>query len=157
MVSIAQKNDFYPSSDSIMISGLVNKQMIFTTADLSSMPDSALGSINIINHRGEFKSTFHNVRAIPLKRLLENSLQTLKPKEMNSLYFNCRAMDGYKVVFSYNEIFNNSSTAVFIITAYDNIDLKSMPERPILLATTSAAAGRLGMRGLKSIEIKKAE
>ena len=154
--AIAQKQDPYPFSDSITISGLVNKQVIFSIHDLAPMPDSALGTIKILNHRGELKTTWEQVKVISLKRILEDALMSFnKPKELSSVYFVCKAMDGYTAVFSYNEMFNNTAATIFIVKAHDNINLDKMEERPILLMITNAGSAKLGMRGLKSIEIKK--
>jgi hypothetical protein len=65
-------------------------------------------------------------------------------------------MDGYTVVYSYNELFNNSAAGC-IITAYDNFNISTMPEKPVLLTTTDQQSGKLGMRGLKSIDVRKAD
>ena len=147
----------HPSSDSIVITGLVNKQIIISTADLKSMPDTSFAMLKILNHHGEFKANYRDVKAVALKNLLGKNLpSSAKPKEMYSLYFICKSMDGYTVVYSYNELFTDD-TKIFIVTAYDGLDLKSMPEKPMLLIMTGSATGKIGMRGIKSIEVKKAE
>ena len=147
----------YPSSDSIAITGMVNKPVSIAITDLKNIPDTGFATLKILNHHGEFKAEYQHVKAVALKKLLDiNLLSSARPKEMFSYYFVCRAMDGYAVVYSYNELFKDSPE-IFVVTAYDNFDLSTMPEKPMLLIMTDTAAGKIGMRGLKSIEVKKAE
>ena len=154
----AQKNVPYPASDTVQVTGLVNKPVSYTMTDLLNLPDTDFTSLKIFSHRGELKTTYNNVRAVALNKLLEKSLPSVsKPKEMAGLYFVCRAMDEYTVVYSWNELFNNRKPAVFIITRYDDVDLKTMPERPMLLNLTDSVSGKIGLRGLKTIGIHKAE
>ncbi|MEO8769217.1 MAG: hypothetical protein ABI402_04015 [Ferruginibacter sp.] len=156
-ISSAQKMEPYPSSDSIVISGIVIKQIVIPLNDISSMADTSFPTLKILNHHGEFKVNYANVKAVALKRIFEkNLLSSAKPKEMYSFYFVCKAIDGYTAVYSYNELFNDDAK-IFIVTAYDDLNLKTMPEKPMLLFMSAPATGKIGMRGLKSIEVKKVE
>jgi hypothetical protein len=153
----AQKRGTYPSADSVMISGLVKKEIAVFLKDPSVMPDTSFTSLKILNHHGELKTTYQQIKAVLLKKILAGNLpETPKPKEPNSFYFVCKAMDGYTAVYSYNELFNAANN-VFIVTAYDHFDLNTMPEKPVTLSLARQGSGRLGMRGLKSIDVRKAE
>ncbi|MFT3911765.1 MAG: hypothetical protein QM737_20240 [Ferruginibacter sp.] len=156
-ICTAQKMQPYPSSDSIAIKGLVNEPVVFSINDLNNMPDTSFPILRIVNNHGEFKANYKQVKAVSLKKLLDKSLLTAaKPKEKYSFYFVCKAMDGYSVVYSFNELFKDSPE-IFVVTAYDDLNMTNMPEKPIILTLTGTATGRMGMRGLKSIEVKKAE
>ena len=76
---------------------------------------------------------------------------------MPALYFVCKAVDGFTVVYSYNELFNAPAGSIYILTAYDAVTLSNMPEKPILLITGDYKTGRLFVRGLTSIDVRLAK
>ena len=106
---IAQKENI-PTTENFSIEGKVKKEMNVSLADLSSYRSYSIDSIVIKNHLGERKSTLKKVKGVLLKDILEKvEIDSESPKVLSEYYLVCVASDNYKVVFSWNEIFNNDA------------------------------------------------
>jgi len=142
-ICTAQKMQPYPSSDSIVITGLVKEPVKFSLTNLGQIPDTVFSILRVLNHHGEFKTNYRNVKAVALNKILESSItNTIKPKDMYGYFFVLKAMDGYAVVYSYNELFSNTP-GIFIVTAYDDYNLGNMPEKPMILSLCAAPPVKL--------------
>ena len=77
----------------------------------------SLPTMIIKNHEGIIKDSVKSCKGILLKTFLTKiEFDIKKPRELNQFYFVISASDGYKVVFSWNEIFNtNIGEGLFII------------------------------------------
>ena len=146
-------------TDKFTISGLVKYKRTFTTADLLKMPQQPVGDIIIKNHRGEDKGKATDMKGILLKTLLDSAAISMeKPKDYSSIYIVLTASDGYKNVYSWNELFNNElGNHVFIITEKDGKTLRDMDSRIIVISTGDINTGRRHFKGLQAIEVKKAD
>jgi len=81
-----------------------------------------------------------------------------KPKRLNEYYFVCTASDGYKAIFSWNELFNSElGEKIFIITEMNGIRLKQLRNRILLISTFDLKVGRRYIKGLQYIEINRAD
>jgi propanediol utilization protein len=58
----SSKNNLFPSADSITITGLVNKTITLSITDLNALPDTNFTSLKILNHPGEYKTTYQKVK-----------------------------------------------------------------------------------------------
>lgn len=147
------------SSDQFSITGPLEKPIVITLADLKKYPDQEIGTVKITNHRGEYKKTYEGLRGIPIRTLLDLApISTEKPKDMSTYYFVFRATDGYCNVYSWNELYNTDiGNHVYILTTDGTHELAAMPERILVLCTADIQTGRRLLKGLASIEIKKAE
>lgn len=77
-------------------------------ADLSAYKSHAIDSIVITNHLGERRSSLKKVKAVLLKDILDKvEIDAENHKLLSEYYLVCIASDNYKVVFSWNEIFNS--------------------------------------------------
>ena len=146
-------------TDKFTISGLVKNKLTLTTTDLLKMPQQTIGDITIKNHRGEEKGTATGMKGILLKTLLDSAAISIeKPKDYSSIYIVLTASDGYKNVYSWNELFNNElGKHVFIITEKDGKTLRDMDSRIIVISTGDVNSGRRYLKTLQSVEVKKAD
>jgi hypothetical protein len=144
-------------SDSILIKGMVKKEAVITLADLDTMPKVDLKDIEIFNHKGEPKGKHSGLKGVSLLLILKHvSYKYEKPNELNVFYFNCIATDGYKVVFSWNEIYNTTvGSQIFILTEQDGKTLKDMDDRLILVSMADITIGRRYVKGLSGIEVNR--
>ena len=144
-------------TDSFTITGNVKTEGKFTLAQLDSFPKQILKDHVIYNHKGEIKDTLKNVQGILLKNVLATTeYRYQKPKELNEFYFVFVASDGYKVVFSWNEIYNTDiGNHLYIITALSGKTLAAIDQRIMVLATTDLISGRRFIKGLQKIEVKR--
>ncbi len=144
-------------TDTLRIEGMVKHPKMFVIADFDSFPEQSFATIEITNQTGEAKKTINNPKGIPLKKILETiELQVEKPKFLNEYYFIFVASDGYKAVFSWNEIFNTDiGTNTFILTEYNGIKGKDIAQRIVLIASKDFISGRRYIKGLQKIIVER--
>ena len=68
------------------------------------------------------------------------------------------ATDGYKVVFSWNEIFNNAlGQEIYIIVEKNGTGVEKLEDRITIITPTDNMTGRRYVKSLKKITVKRAE
>lgn len=146
-------------SEQFTITGPSGKPVVVTLSDLKKYPEQEIGTVKITNHRGEYKKTYEGLRGIPIRTFLDLApISTEKPKDLSTYYFVFRATDGYCNVYSWNELYNTDiGNHVYLLTTDGTHELAAMPERILVLCTADIQTGRRLLKGLASIEIKKAE
>lgn len=151
----AQKPD---PTRSFTISGDVRNSKLVSIRDFSSYKNFDIGEVVITNHLGEKKSDAIGLKGILLKDVLASvELNVELPKDMSTFYFVCKAVDGYSVVFSWNELFNNpSGESIYIITEKNGQSVDKMPDAILLLSPKDFRTGRRHVKSLASIEVKRA-
>ena len=111
------------------------------------------------NHRGDPKDTVKGLKGILLKTILDNvELNAEKPKDYSEFYISLIASDGYKNVYSWNELFNTDvGNHVFVITEMDGKTISEMPQRILVMSLADINTGRRHLIALAKVEFKKAE
>jgi hypothetical protein len=148
-----------PPTDSVRICGLIKNHKSFSLTELDTFPKTVIKDQIIYNHNGEIKDTLRGIIGIPLKTLL-GSVDYIydKPKMLNEFYFVLIASDGYKVVLSWNEIYNTETgNNFFIITQMGGKKLKDLEQRIMFISAAYLKAGRRYIKGLEKIEVKRIE
>jgi len=143
----------FAQSKSFEIINPDNEKTIVTVADLLKYSKHTIDSIQITNHLKEYRSTIKNIQGVLLKDVLSKvSFKEKSPKVLSEYYIVCVAEDGYKVVFSWNEIFNTSvGDSVLIIP-----EIEGRPKDGIsTLSPSDFATGRRYVKTLKTILLKK--
>lgn len=157
-VNAFSQHDIKPT-DQFTIEGLVKAPFIFQLKDASKYRSIRMDSVVIKNHLKERKGSVKNLRGILLKEILANvAIEQDQPKLLSEYYFVLVASDGYKVVFSWNEIFNTQTGEfVFIVTEKDGKSGEAVPDRIALLSPGDDATGRRFVKGLTKIIVKRVE
>lgn len=146
-------------SDQFTVEGLVRKTQAITTDSLKKQATVHLDSLVIINHAGVKKSTLRNIKAVPIKQFLDQAeFDVESPKQLSEFYFVFTASDGYKVVYSWNEIFNNPiGEAIYLIVEHDGLGLDKQDDRISVFSRTDDKTGRRYVKGLSKVLVKRAE
>jgi hypothetical protein len=146
-------------TEKFSISGKIKTELKFTLTDLNALETKAIPDIVITNNSGEVKSTAKGLKGILLKSILEKlEFQIEKPKELNEFYFTFVASDGYKAVFSWNEIFNTETgNNIYLITEKDGKKISEMEDRILIMTTSDFKTGRRHIRGLEKIVVSRVE
>lgn len=144
-------------SDSFAVTGLVEKQLIVRYADLAKYPVVSIGAFNVTNHKGELKRSYTNLKGVRLLEVLADlKIASPDPKSLSQFYFVARGSDGYAVVISWNELFNNDiGHSFYLVTEADGESLQSRPERMLLLAAKDLKTGRRFVKSLVSLEVRR--
>jgi hypothetical protein len=153
---LAQKENI-PPTEIFTIEGKVKKPVTISLADLSSYKSYSIDSIVITNHLGERKNSLKKIKAILLKDILDKiEIDSESPKVLSEYYLVCIASDNYKVVFSWNEIFNSATgKSVYIITGQDGEPASTLDNRIALISPKDQMTGRRYVKGLQKIVIER--
>lgn len=158
-VSIAQGQTNLKPTDSFTITGAVKQETKFSLKDYASYKQSTLDSFVVYNHLMERKRTVNHITGISLKEVLSKvGLNVSNPKLYSEFYFTCIASDGYKVVFSWNELFNTPvGEEVLIVTASDGTTADKREDRIAIVSPADKATGRRYLKNLETIRVERAQ
>ena len=155
LISVAQEN--IPVTNSIAIEGQIKKTIVLDLDDIKKFNTVSLDSVRITNHLMEYRKTIKNIKGVLLKDILNKiEFDVSSPKLMSEFYIICMASDNYKVVFSWNEIFNSDlGKQAMIIVAGDGMTIENRDDRIALLSPSDHATGRRYVKGLQKIIIQR--
>lgn len=153
----AQKN--LPSTDSFSILGQIERAETIKISDLDHFDTYPIADLVITNHLGEIKGTAKNMKGIKIKDILASiKFKTDNPKLLSSFILSFVAADGYRVVYSWNEIFNSpTGDHLFLVTGKDGKSIGEMEERMLIVTHSDFKTGRRYIKGLSSIVVSKIE
>jgi hypothetical protein len=145
-------------STSLTIKGEITSSKIISVKELSQYPEKEIGDVMITNHLGEKKSDQKSLKGVLLKDVLGVvEIKSESPKALSEFYIVCRASDGYKVVYSWNELFNSpAGDAVFIVTSKEGKRASEMEESILMISPRDFKTGRRFVKSVSSIEIYRA-
>ncbi|NCU03948.1 MAG: molybdopterin-binding protein [Chitinophagaceae bacterium] len=147
------------TTESFVVKGAVQKELTVTISALKQYTTTKLDSIVITNHLKEKKSVMKNVKLVALKDVLQQLvLSETNPKLHSEYYFTMIAADGYKVVFSWNELFNTSvGNNVFIIVESNGKSITESDSRIALISPADEATGRRYVKGLQQVIVSRVQ
>ncbi len=131
----------------------------FDIAAIKKMKQDNLGDISIKNHRGEEKYAAKGVSGVLLKSFFDVAkIATEKLKQLSELYVVLIASDGYKNVYSWNEIFNTEvGNHIYLITAMDGKGIEDMNGAIMVMSLDDKNTGSRHLKGLEKIEVRRAD
>jgi hypothetical protein len=142
-------------SKQFTVEGKVKKSLKVNLNTLRAYKTIAMDSIVIYNHLMERKSSIKKVNGVPLKELLAKvEIDAESPRVLSEYYLVCTATDGYKVVCSWNEVFNSKTSNNFLIlTSFEPNPPKVEKGNIAMIAPGDEASGRRFVKGLSKITI----
>ena len=157
-VSVWSQKSNHPTEE-FSVTGEIKTELILTLGDLEKQSSTPIPDVVITNHQGAPRGTAKQLKGILIKELLKDlELKEESPKLFSEFYLVFIAEDGYRVVYSWNEIFNSPlGDQLFLITSRDGKSLKEMEERILILTPTDFKTGRRHIKGLSKIVVKRAE
>lgn len=145
----------FSSTIQIIIQGNIIKNDTIYADELAKMKDNKLKDIAIRNHLGEYKFTMHGIRGIALTEILKNiELDHSSPKDWSRYSFWIEANDGYKVCFSWNELFNNTvGEQVYLLTQENYKPINNNENSIALISLSDKMSGRRYVKRLEKITV----
>lgn len=142
-------------SDEFVIEGRVKQTIRITLADILKEKSQKIPDIVITNHLGEKKSDAKGLSGVLLKDLLSRvELDAENPKILSEFFFVVVATDGYKVVYSWNELFNSDTgNHVFVITEKNGRSMAENEDRILIMCTSDRMTGRRNVKGVVTIKV----
>jgi hypothetical protein len=144
---------------SVTVTGKVKKPQTFQLADLQKFSMKEIGDVVISNHKGEAKGTAKSMKGILLRDVLESiPLDTDNPKLFSEYYFVCKAADGYKVVYSWNELFNTATgNSTYVVLEKDGKPMAGDGDHVLMVSSQDSRTGRRFVKNLETIYVGRAE
>lgn len=141
------------------ITGEVESVSVITLDSLKQYPVKTIGDLNITDHTGTFKHKDDELKGVLLKDVLSHTkFKTTSPKFLSRFYFVCTGADGYKVVYSWNEIYNTVvGDHVFIIMEKNGIKIDKMPESIQMTSANDFKTGRRYLHNLDKIVVQQVQ
>jgi hypothetical protein len=155
--SVLYAQEKVPATEQLTIEGKVEKPLVFSLKDAKNYTIVSVDSLVIYNHLRERKRVVKDIKGVLLKDILQKvTIDEKNAKLLSEFYFTCIAADGYKVVFSWNEIFNTEvGNHIMIATEADGVKGELMPDRLQLLSAADIATGRRFMKGISKIIVDR--
>lgn len=140
------------------VKGAIQQDLHFTIKDIAHFDAVNIPDVDIINFKNIKRDTAQQLQGVLIKDLLsELKLDAIHPKFYSEYYLVFVAIDGYKVVFSWNEIFNNPvGEQVYLITSRDGKTITEMEESLLILTPTDYKTGRRHIKHLHKIYVLRA-
>jgi hypothetical protein len=140
------------------ITGKVKNESVITMDSLYKFTNKNIGNIKVTDHTGTFKHEDDELKGVLLKDILNHSQWLLEPHLFSSMYFTCIGSDGYKVVYSWNELFNTEiGDNVFIVTEKNGIKADQLPASIQMVSMLDYKTGRRYLHNLDKIVVSIAE
>ncbi len=100
-----------------------------------------------------------SLKVVLLKNILDSiAFQYERPSMLNQYYFLFVASDDYKIVFSFNEIYNTEiGNNLYIVTEMDGKKIQDMDNRILLLTTKDIKGGARNIKSLSKIVVCSVE
>ncbi len=142
-------------TNSFSISGKVNKTVVITMDSLKQYPLKEMGDFKITNHLGAFKHEDEHLKGVLMKDVLSHTVFAVSnPKLLSQLYFVCFGADGYKVVYSWNELYNTPvGEQVFILMEKNGKKAEQLPENIQMASMLDFKTGRRYLHNLSKIVV----
>jgi hypothetical protein len=146
-------------TSSFTISGEVFSPLTVSVMDLKKWKEVVIGDLVVIDHLGEKKSEAKGLKGILLKEILQTAeIKSETPKVLSEYYFVFTASDNYKVVYSWNELFNTLvGESVYLVTEKNGKIITEMDDSILVVSTKDFKTGRRNLKGLASIAVMRAK
>lgn len=151
--------DSAQTTKSFTISGKVKTEKKVEIADLQKFTLQTIGSVNITSHKGDLKGKAKDMKGVLLRDVLQSvEIDVESPKLYSEFYFVCKAEDGYKAVYSWNELFNTAvGNSVYIILEKDGKHLADDEDSLLMISSEDIRTGRRYLKNLQTITVSRAE
>ena len=145
----------YPDGTTLRVSGRVGSPLSLSMADILSMEMEEFQNLFIVCGTGDPKDNIRHCRGVLIEKVLQKA-DVLKGEhnDTKKMFIVASASDGYKVVFSWQEIFNTViGGGVAVLTERDGKPLEEGGGRLDLISTLDYYAGSRYIKNLRNIEV----
>jgi hypothetical protein len=157
--SVAFAQETVKKTNKFSIAGKVKKAAVITMDSLKQYTIQTIGDIKITDHTGVFKHEDDKLKGILIKDVLSHSLfDVSSPKLLSTLYFVFIGADGYKVVYSWNELYNTEvGNHVYILMEKNGVKAADMKESLQMTSMMDMKTGRRYLHNLDKVIVGMAE
>jgi len=155
--SVFAQDKYGTATHQFAISGKVKNPSVITMDSLAKYPMVPIGDIAVTDHTGALKHKDTALKGVLLKDILSHTMIDAAPHLFSGYYFTCVGSDGYKVVYSWNELFNTEiGDHVYIIMEKNGVKADQLPESIQMCSMLDQKTGRRYLHNLDRIVISEA-
>ena len=142
-------------SEQLRVSGAVKTALSLTVDDLKAFPPAQISSVTVTRRLTD-KETSSTVRGVMLTAVLERAaLASADPNDWKHTTVLATATDGYRVVFSWPELFNTEIGAgALVVFERDGQPLADREGRIALVSARDLRTGPRSVRWLNRLEVQ---
>lgn len=154
--AVSAQETIQPTSQ-VIVKGAVAKELSLTWNDIQQRKAQSIPDLVITNHLGETKSIYRQMKGVLLKDLLAGvQISAPSPKQLSEYYLVLEASDGYRVVYSWNELFNSATgDHVFVVTEKEGKPVDDPGGKILAICNSDLRTGRRTVKGLSTISIHR--
>lgn len=141
----------------LAVTGAVEHALNLSVADLRQLPAQKLGELPLVRQGGAKAGQLENLKGVRLRDLLEQAVVVSRDhNDVKKIVVIATASDGYKVVFSWSELFNSPvGEGVLVYFEKDGQPLGDDEGRIAMVSSKDIRSGPRHVKWLQSIEVKK--
>jgi hypothetical protein len=157
--SVAFAQEAVKPTNQFSIGGKVKKASVITMDSLKQYTIQTMGDIKVTDHTGGFKHQDDKLKGILIKDVLSHAqFDVSSPKLLSTLYFVFVGADGYKVVYSWNELYNTEvGNHVYILMEKNGVKAADMKESLQMASMMDMKTGRRYLHNLDKVIVGMAE
>jgi len=159
MIKETKTTDIVPTlsleGEILRVTGRVVTPLVLSMADILVMEAEEFKDLFIVCGTGEPRDTIRHCRGVLMEKIIQKA-DILKGEhnDTKKMFIVALAADGFKVVFSWQEIFNTPiGGGVAVLTEKDGSPLEEKRNRIDLISAQDYFAGSRYVRDLKQIEV----
>ena len=159
MIKETKTTDIVPTlsleGEILRVTGRVVTPLVLNMADILAMETEEFKDLFIVCGTGEPRDTIRHCRGVLMEKIIQKA-DILKGEhnDTKKMFIVATAADGFKVVFSWQEIFNTPiGGGVAVLTEKDGSPLEKKRNRIDLISAQDYFAGSRYVRDLKQIEV----
>ncbi|MFZ6647818.1 molybdopterin-dependent oxidoreductase [Undibacterium sp. TJN25] len=158
--ALAAGNGNEPSklvTDSITVSGNVENKLVLKVEDLRAFPPQQISEVQLLGRGGANMGKLSNVKGVRLRDILEKAVVIAKDhNDVKKTVIIAAASDGYKVVYSWSEVFNSPlGDGVLVYFEKNGAALGDDEGRIAMISAKDTNTGPRHVKWLQSLEVKK--
>lgn len=152
---IANPTEFV--TESIAISGAVEHPLKLSVDDLRKFPPQKVGEVPMVCQSGANLGQLEHLKGVLLRDILEKAVvASHNHNDVKKMAIIATASDGYKVVFSWTEVFNSPiGEGVIVFFEKDGKTLGDDEGRIAMVSTKDTRTGPRHVKWLQGIEVRK--
>jgi len=146
-------------TESITVSGAVEHALTLSVDDLRTFPPQQVRELPLVRQSGADAGKLENFKGVLLRDILEKAaVVSHDHNDVKKTIVIATASDGYKVVFSWSELFNSPVGAgVIVFFEKDGKPLADDEGRIAMISTKDIRTGPRHVKWLQGIEVRKVE
>lgn len=142
---------------SVSVTGAVEQTLTLGVEDLRAFPTQKVNEVPLVCQTGANLGKLENFKGVRLRDIIEKA-KVVAPghNDVKKMVVIAAASDGYKVVFSWSEIFNSPvGDGVYVFFEKDGMPLADDEGRIAMISTKDLRTGPRHVKWLKDIEVRK--